>query len=164
MFWDAQLIYSQRVRQLKDKNIYISEDLTMAESNLFYKARQLKKKKIIHSTWTKEGKIYVRQKAEDEPIESNNDHPLLKETQSKELETSEIIQQLLSQMQSTPSRESASDKKEKASTSRHQLTETPETTTHNKENEEEESGQLSPTPPEKNKQIAQRLPRKTSHQ
>ena len=53
----------------------------MAESNLFYKARQLKRKKIIHSTWTKEGKIYVRQKIEDEPIELNNDHPLLKETQ-----------------------------------------------------------------------------------
>ena len=92
----------------------------------------------------------------------NNDHPLLKETQSKELGTSEIIQQLLSQMQSTPSRESTSDKKEKASTSRHQFTETPETTTHNEENKEEESGQLSPTPPEKNKQIARRLPRKTT--
>ena len=132
----------------------------MAESNLFYKARQLKRKKIIHSTWTKEGKIYVKQKIEDEPIELNNDYPLLKETQSKELETSEIIQQLLSQMQSTPSRESTSDKKEKASTSRHQFTETPETTTHNEENKEEESGQLSPTPPEKTNKLPEDCPEK----
>ena len=63
-------------------------------------------------------------------------------------------------MQSTPSRESTSDKKEKASTSRHQFTETSETTTHNEENEEEESGQLSPTPPEKTSKLLEDCPEK----
>ena len=45
--WDAQLIYSQKLQKLRHKNIFISKDLTPAESNLFYKARQLKKKQIL---------------------------------------------------------------------------------------------------------------------
>jgi len=97
--WDAQLIYSQRVKQLKNKNIYISEDLTFAESNLFYKARQLKKNKIVHSTWTKDGKTLVRRTIGDDPIELNFEHPLFKEPQP---DSNEIIQQLIHQIQGTP--------------------------------------------------------------
>lgn len=96
--WDAQLIYSQRVKQLKNKNIYISEDLTSAESNLFYKARQLKKNKIVHSTWTKDGKTFVRRTIGDDPIELNIEHPLFKEPQP---DSNEIIQQLIHQIQAT---------------------------------------------------------------
>ena len=33
--WEAQLIYSQRLQVLKNEQIYISEDLTPAESRLF---------------------------------------------------------------------------------------------------------------------------------
>lgn len=75
--WDAQLIYNQRVMNLKDHKIYISEDLTVNESRLFYKARQLRKDKLIHSTWTKEGKTYIKLAIGKEPRELNEDDPLL---------------------------------------------------------------------------------------
>jgi hypothetical protein len=75
--WEAQLIYSQRLQVLKNEQIYISEDLTPAESRLFYKARQLKKANIIHSTWTKEGQILFRKTYTQDPEELKEDNPLL---------------------------------------------------------------------------------------
>ena len=75
--WEAQLIYSQRLQVLKTEQIYISEDLTPAESRLFYKARQLKKANIIHSTWTKEGQILFRKTYTQDPEELKEGNPLL---------------------------------------------------------------------------------------
>jgi len=74
---ESQLIYNQRLQVLRDEKIYISEDLTAAESRLFYKARQLKKMNLIHSTWTKEGKTYIRKAIFLEPEEFHEGHSLL---------------------------------------------------------------------------------------
>lgn len=53
-------VYSNR-RHLR-KGLYINESLTKARSKLFYQARQLKKQNIIKETWTKDGKIFIKQK------------------------------------------------------------------------------------------------------
>jgi len=76
--WDAQNVYNERLRKLRDLNIFISEDLSPAEASIFYKARQLKKSNVVVSTWTKDGRTFVRKEIGQEPIEIHNEHPLLK--------------------------------------------------------------------------------------
>ena len=76
-FWDSNQIYNQRLQKLRNQNIFISEDLSPSESSLFFKARQLRKANIILSTWTKDGKTFVRKDIGDEPIELSSEHPLL---------------------------------------------------------------------------------------
>ena len=77
--WDAQIIYNQRLQKLKNLDIYISEDLTPMQASLFYKARQLKKSKIINTTWTKDGRVFAKRGVGQEPFEITDDHPLLKD-------------------------------------------------------------------------------------
>jgi hypothetical protein len=76
--WDAQSIYSQRLLKLRNKNIFISEDLNQQEASIFYKARCLKKANLIQSTWTKDGRTYIRENSTQDAIEFNLSHPLLK--------------------------------------------------------------------------------------
>ena len=40
--------------------MYINESLSKGRSSLFYKARQLKKQKLILDTWTRDGNIFVK--------------------------------------------------------------------------------------------------------
>lgn len=77
--WDAQSVYNQRLQKLKNFDVFISEDLNPIEASLFYKARQLKKANKIHTTWTKDGKVFVRQEFGQEPIELYTGHPLFLE-------------------------------------------------------------------------------------
>ena len=42
------------------KGYYINESLSKGRSSLFYKARQLKKQKLILDTWTRDGNIFVK--------------------------------------------------------------------------------------------------------
>jgi hypothetical protein len=53
--------YSQRtkLKSLDDK-IYINEDLTKTDALLYKKARDDVKKKKLHSTWTKNGKVFAK--------------------------------------------------------------------------------------------------------
>lgn len=76
-YWDAQLIYNQRLKALRNDNIYISEDLTPSETRLFYKARQLKKAQIIYTTWTKDGRTFFKRNENDSPEELNERDPIL---------------------------------------------------------------------------------------
>lgn len=76
-FWDSEIIYNRRLQVLKNEQIYISEDLSIPEARLFYKARQLKKAHKIHTTWTKWGKIYIKRDIFTEPEELKDHHPLL---------------------------------------------------------------------------------------
>ena len=65
-------IYRARLK-LKDARkkgsqpIFINEDLTSVRSLLAQKARQEVKLKKIHSTWTLDGEIYVKQNQDDKP-------------------------------------------------------------------------------------------------
>lgn len=56
-------IYASR-KLLKDSGaptpIYINEQLTKWNASLFAKARKLVKEKLLHSTWTKDGLVFVR--------------------------------------------------------------------------------------------------------
>ena len=47
-------------RELRDTDIYVSDDLTRRRSNLFYLARQKKKLKRCAQTRTFDGNIFVR--------------------------------------------------------------------------------------------------------
>lgn len=80
--WDARQIYSQRLQKLRGKNIYIAEDLTVAESCLFYRTRQLKKHNIIHSTWTQDGHIFIRKSMYGEAEEVDENHYLVQNVDS----------------------------------------------------------------------------------
>ena len=51
-------VYANRM-YLK-KGYYINESLSKGRSSLFYKARQLKKQKLILDTWTRDGNIFVK--------------------------------------------------------------------------------------------------------
>lgn len=44
--------------------IYISEQLTKKISDLFFRARELKRKNHIHAAWTRNGKLYVKTSGE----------------------------------------------------------------------------------------------------
>ena len=49
-----------RLKSERTKSIYINEDLTKARSELFFKARQLKRDKRISDCWTFDGRILVK--------------------------------------------------------------------------------------------------------
>jgi hypothetical protein len=100
--WDAQFIYSQRLQKLKNQNVFISEDLNPSESNIFYKARQLKKAGIVHTVWTKDGKTYFRKEYGQEALEFYPGHPIL---QTKNINEKSSIQEY-STLQPTQQQES----------------------------------------------------------
>ena len=58
-YWKRTMCYDRRT-QLKGSNIFITEDLNPEESKLFYECRQLRKRRIIQNTWTRNNKIYIR--------------------------------------------------------------------------------------------------------
>lgn len=50
------------------RNVFINEDLTKANGKLAFEARKLKKDKVISETFTRDGRIYVRHRAQDRPV------------------------------------------------------------------------------------------------
>jgi len=75
--WELKSIYRERVRALRNSNIYISEDLTRDEAQLFFLARKLKRRNLIQSTWTEEGDTYIVEKTGAVPRMLMKDDPLL---------------------------------------------------------------------------------------
>ena len=61
------------LRNYRDDSIYINESLTPQKSDIFAKARLLRKD--ILSDWTRDGHVYLKKSAEDKPclIESINE-------------------------------------------------------------------------------------------
>jgi hypothetical protein len=57
--WEARMIYRDRFIALQNSSIYISEDLTKEEASIFYLTRQMKKRNLIHATWTENGDIFI---------------------------------------------------------------------------------------------------------
>jgi hypothetical protein len=51
-----------------DELIYINEALTPKQSELFAETRSLVKKKTLEATWTRDGKVYVKQNKESSPV------------------------------------------------------------------------------------------------
>jgi len=59
--WETRAIYRERVQALRNTGIYISEDLGREEAQLFYMARQLKRRKMIINAWTEDGAVYIKE-------------------------------------------------------------------------------------------------------
>ena len=59
-------------KKLKDKDnlgkIYINENLTEDTKRILEKARELKKKELIHSCWTFNGKVNMKIKENDRKV------------------------------------------------------------------------------------------------
>ncbi|KAL7383833.1 hypothetical protein ABVT39_018734 [Epinephelus coioides] len=53
----------KQVRKLKDTQVYVNEHLTKRNAEIAKHARALKKQKKIHSTWTRDCKIWIRTNA-----------------------------------------------------------------------------------------------------
>ena len=47
-------------RKLKEKRIYLAEDLTLYRSKIYFLARKAMANKHITATWTMEGKIFIK--------------------------------------------------------------------------------------------------------
>ena len=57
--WKRKQIYQARSK-LKDTSIYLAENLTRQQQNIFYQCRKLRKSRVITSTWTYDCTIYIR--------------------------------------------------------------------------------------------------------
>ena len=53
----------------RGSNIYFNEYMTATNSSLFYKARNLVKTDSAHSTWIKDGKIFVKWSERGRPVQ-----------------------------------------------------------------------------------------------
>ena len=61
-FYDQKtrdMVYSNRM-MLKGTKIFINEDLTIKKSKLAYETRQYAKTKVGSSTWTQDGKVFLK--------------------------------------------------------------------------------------------------------
>lgn len=56
----AQFNHNGKPWGTKEKKIFVSDHLTSVNNNIFYNARQLRKKNKIKYAWTKLGKVYVK--------------------------------------------------------------------------------------------------------
>ena len=56
-----------KLRNIKDKKIYINEDLTKTRLELSYQARQLVKKGKYKNTWTADGKVFLLKGENERP-------------------------------------------------------------------------------------------------
>jgi hypothetical protein len=50
-----------------DEKIYINESLMISQGKLYAESRDMVKKKMLTSTWTRDGRIYVKEKVESSP-------------------------------------------------------------------------------------------------
>ena len=60
--WDKRKLYAARVKlRLKGMpQTFINEDLFKLQSEVFYYARKLKQDKLIKTTWTSDGSVFIR--------------------------------------------------------------------------------------------------------
>ena len=52
----------------EDQRIFINENLTNYQRELFWKANKMKKDNMITSTWTMDGKIFVKTSPSGTPV------------------------------------------------------------------------------------------------
>ena len=62
--------FYQARKRTTGSGVFISEDLTKRRSNIMYIARGLKRDNLIHSCWTTDGRMYVRER---NPLGANAD-------------------------------------------------------------------------------------------
>lgn len=95
--WDSKFIYRERIRALRNSQIYIGEDLFKEEAHLFYLARQLKKQKIIHNTWTDNGEVLIVETLGGSPKILNAKDPIIAQQRMMGQETNSGIPEQITQ-------------------------------------------------------------------
>ena len=65
-----------QLRNLPGQKIWINEDLTKQRFGLYYEARKMVKDKLLHKTWTMDGKIFTMKHENDKPIIVTTMHKL----------------------------------------------------------------------------------------
>ena len=124
-YWHTQQVYKTRLKNLKNENIFISEDLTIAESRLFFKTRQLKKAGKIHTTWTSEGKVFIRLSPDQDAIEIHENDDILRDLSSRSTTQQHQVSQITSDDQNNEKgkeHEEIQQKEEPSSLSKQELT------------------------------------------
>ena len=60
--WDKRKLYLLRTKLSKQgmPNVYINEDLSKPQSELFFLARKARQEKLIKSAWTFNGSIFIK--------------------------------------------------------------------------------------------------------
>ena len=85
--WECKSIYRERIQALRNSNIYISEDLSREESQLFYTARQLKKTQRILNTWTEDGQVFIKENIATSPKILKPNDPILDQMKIENIPT-----------------------------------------------------------------------------
>lgn len=67
--WDKRYIYANRIKNLNQSGMYLNEDLMPEQAKIAYMARVLRRNKKIHSTFTKEGNVFIKEKEDSTPKE-----------------------------------------------------------------------------------------------
>ena len=62
-----QIMKEKKNLKKLDRQIYINESLTVKQSELFADSRKAFREKKIHATWTRDGRVYVKVKEQDNP-------------------------------------------------------------------------------------------------
>jgi len=71
-----------QLKKYEEAKVYINEDLTAARSSLLWKARQLKKSKVISECWTHDGQVLIKtSRGTIKPIYTTDDLPTASATQ-----------------------------------------------------------------------------------
>jgi hypothetical protein len=62
-------MYKNRIKLkgIKDRKIYVNEDLTKSRHEIAYQVRKLVKDNKFHKTWTVDGKIFLQKSADEKP-------------------------------------------------------------------------------------------------
>jgi len=84
--WEAKSIYKDRFIGLRNTKIFLSEDLTKEEAYTFFLARQLRKKQLIHTTWTENGDTFIIESQEMLPRIIQHNDPVLQKLQQDSAE------------------------------------------------------------------------------
>ena len=63
-----EIFRAKKNLKMCEGSIYINESLTPKQGELFAATRDMVKNKSLNSTWTRYGKIYIRQQAEGRPM------------------------------------------------------------------------------------------------
>ena len=74
----AEVMKARKLLKTKMPSVYINESLTPKQSEIFAETRKLMKEKAINTTWTRDGKVYVKETESSQPIHVTKKEELTK--------------------------------------------------------------------------------------
>jgi hypothetical protein len=66
-YWDKRKIFAKRtsLKEAGYNNVFVNEDLSKGQAEVFFHSRKAKQQKLIQTTWTQNGSIYVKMATND---------------------------------------------------------------------------------------------------